>query len=102
MNITKKLTVRLNMSYIKNDYKDPNPIMAAVGFHQIIRQLNILSPMIPIYNEDGTYGATNDGNPIAWLDSGQTVDKYNQNFTGSLAVDYQIIDGLKATVSGSV
>ena len=57
--------------------------------------------MIPIYNEDGTYGATNDGNPIAWLDSGQTVDKYNQNFTGSLAVDYQIIDGLKATVSGS-
>ena len=101
MNITKKLTVRLNMSYIKNDYKDPNSNDGGGWSDQIIRQLNILSPMIPVYNEDGTYGATNDGNPIAWLDSGQTVDKYNQNFTGSLAVDYQIIDGLKATVSGS-
>ena len=101
MNITKKLTVRLNMAYIKNDYKDPNSNYGGGWSDQIIRQLNILSPMIPIYNEDGTYGATNDGNPIAWLDSGQTVDKYNQNFTGSLAVDYQIIDGLKATLSGS-
>lgn len=100
MNITKKLTVRLNMAYIKNDYKDPNANYGGGSSDQIIRQLNIISPMIPIYNEDGTYGSTNDGNPIAWLESGQTVDKYNQNFTGMLSADYQIIDGLKATVSG--
>lgn len=101
MDVTDRLTVRLNLSYIKNDYKDPNANYAGGSSDQIIRQLNILSPMIPVYKEDGTYGATNDGNPMAWLDSGQTVDKYNQNFTGTLGVDYKIVDGLTATVSGA-
>ena len=92
---------RMNLAYIKNDYKDPNSNYGGGSSDQIIRQLNILSPMIPIKNEDGTYGSTNDGNPIAWLDSGSTVDKYNQNFTGMLAVDYKIFDFLTATVSGA-
>ena len=101
VNITKKLHARMNLAYIKNDYKDPNSNYGGGWSDQIIRQLNILSPMIPIKKEDGTYGQTNDGNPIAWLDSGQTVDKYNQNFTGMLSLDYEIIDGLKATVTGA-
>ena len=101
MKLTEKLGVRMNMSFIKNDYKDPNASYYGGSSDQIIRQLNILSPMIPIKDADGKYGATNDGNPIAWLDSGQTVDNYNQNFTGSLAVDYEIIEGLKATVTGA-
>ncbi|EJX10253.1 TonB-dependent receptor plug [gut metagenome] len=101
INITKKLHARMNMAYIKNDYKDPNPNYAGGSSDQIIRQLNILSPMIPIKDKDGNYGATNDGNPMAWLESGQTVDKYNDNFTGLLSLDYEIIDGLKATVTGS-
>lgn len=99
--LSKKLSVRMNLAYIKNDFKDPNSNYGGGSSDQIIRQLNIVSPMIPVRNENGTYGSTNDGNPIAWLDAGQTVDKYNQNFTGSLSVDYQIIDGLKATVTGS-
>lgn len=89
VDITKKWHVRMNLSYIKNDYKDPNSNYGGGSSDQIIRQLNILSPMIPIKNEDGTYGSTNDGNPIAWLDSKSTVDKYNQNFTGMLSVDYK-------------
>lgn len=101
MQLSKKLAVRMNMSFIKNDYKDPNSSYYGGSSDQIIRQLNILSPMIPVMDKDGKYGSTNDGNPIAWLDAGQTVDNYNQNFTGSLAVDYEIIDGLKATVTGA-
>lgn len=101
VNISKKLHARMNLAYIKNDYKDPNSSYYGGWSDQIIRQLNILSPMIPIKNEDGTYGPTNDGNPIAWLDAGQTVDKYNQNFTGLISLDYEIIDGLKATVTGA-
>lgn len=101
VNITKNWHVRMNLSYIKNDYKDPNSNYGGGSSDQIIRQLNILSPMIPIKNEDGTYGSTNDGNPIAWLDSKSTVDKYNQNFTGMLSVDYKILDCLTATVSGA-
>ena len=53
----------MNLSYIKNDYKDPNSNYGGGSSDQIIRQLNILSPMIPIKNEDGTYGSTNDGCP---------------------------------------
>lgn len=95
VDITKKWHVRMNLSYIKNDYKDPNSNYGGGSSDQIIRQLNILSPMIPIKNEDGTYGSTNDGNPIAWLDSKSTVDKYNQNFTGMLSVDYKILIALQ-------
>ena len=69
VDITNKWHVRMYLSYIKNDYKDPNSNYGGGSSDQIIRQLNILSPMIPIKNEDGTYGSTNDGNPIAWLDS---------------------------------
>ncbi|WP_455621622.1 SusC/RagA family TonB-linked outer membrane protein [Parabacteroides sp.] len=101
MQLTDKLAVRMNMSFIKNDYKDPNDSWIGGGSDQIIRQLNILSPMIPIRDKDGKYGATNDGNPIAWLESGQTADNHNQNFTGLLAVDYKIMEGLKATVTGA-
>lgn len=101
VNLSKKLHARMNLAYIKNDYQDPNSNYGGGWSDQIIRQLNILSPMIPIKNEDGTYGSTNDGNPIAWLDSKQTVDKYNQNFTGMISLDYEIIDGLKATVTGA-
>ena len=101
INITKRLHARMNMAYIKNDYKDPNTNYAGGSSDQIIRQLNILSPMIPIRDKEGNYGATNDGNPMAWLDSGQTVNKYNENFTGLLSLDYEILNGLKATVTGS-
>ena len=101
MKLNDKLSVRMNMSFIKNDYKDPNASYYGGSSDQIIRQLNIVSPMIPVYAEDNTYGSTADGNPIAWLESGQTVDNYNQNFTGLLGVDYQIIDGLKASVTGA-
>lgn len=99
--LSKRLTVRMNLSYIKNDYKDPNSNFAGGSSDQIIRQLNIVSPWVPVKDKEGMYGATSDGNPMAWLDSGQTVDKYNQNFTGSLAADYQIFDFLKATVTGA-
>ena len=101
MQLTKKLAVRMNMSFIKNDFSDPNASYYGGSSDQIIRQLNIISPMIPVKDKDGKYGQTNDGNPIAWLDSGQTVDNCNQNFTGALSVDYDIIDGLKATVTGA-
>ena len=96
-----RLNVRLNLAYIKNDYKDPTNSYVRGGSDQIIRQLNIIAPWIPNRNEDGTYGTVSDGNPIAWLDINQTEDRLNQNFSGLLAGDYQIIDGLKATIQGS-
>ena len=71
MQLTKKLAVRMNMSFIKNDFSDPNASYYGGSSDQIIRQLNIISPMIPVKDKDGKYGQTNDGNPIAWLIPGR-------------------------------
>lgn len=101
MQITDKLNVRMNLAYIRNDYKDPTNSYVREGSDQLIRQLNIIAPWIVNRYEDGTYGTVSDGNPIAWLDLDQTEDRLNQNFSGLLAADYQILDGLKATLQGA-
>jgi TonB-linked SusC/RagA family outer membrane protein len=99
--ITDKLSARVNLAYIKNDYKDPNSSYADGSSDQIIRQLNIIAPWIVNKDADGNYGTISDGNPIGWLDLGQTVDRNNQNFTGMVAADYLIASGLKITLQGS-
>ena len=99
--LTSKLNARLNLAYIDNDYSDPTDSYTGGGSYQIIKAANQMAPWIVGRYEDGTYGTISDGNPLAWLDANQTVDRMNQNFTGSLALDYQIMDGLKATVTGS-
>lgn len=101
MKLTSKLTVRMNLSYIKNDYADPNASYGGGSSDQIIRQLNVIAPWVANRNEDGSYGTISDGNPIAWLDLDQTIDRKTQNFSGVLAADYEIIDGLKATIQGA-
>ena len=101
VNLSERFAIRMNLSYIKNDYKDPDASYAGGSSDQLIRQLNIIAPWIPYKNEDGTYGTVSDGNPIAWLDLDQTVDRYNQNFTGMIAADYKLFDGLKVTLQGA-
>lgn len=101
VHLSKKLTARLNLAYVKNDYSDPNSNYYSGNSDQIIRQLNRMAPWIVARYDDGTWGTIGDGSPIAWLDMDQTVDRKNQNFSGSLALDYQIIDGLKATLTGA-
>ena len=104
MQVNSRLGVRLNLAYIKNDYADPVSSYAGGSSSneggssdQIIRQLNRIAPWIVNRNPDGTYGTISDGNPIAWLDAKQTVERLNQNFTGTLGADYKIVDGLTAT-----
>lgn len=101
MKLNSRLDVRLNLAYIKNDYSDPVSSYAGGSSDQIIRQLNRIAPWIVNRYEDGTYGTISDGNPIAWLDANQTVDRDNQNISGTLSADYKIIDGLVATATGS-
>lgn len=99
--LTNRLNARLNLSYIDNDYSDPTNSYVGGGSYYIISLANKMAPWIVGRYSDGTYGTVSDGNPLAWIDSGQTVDRMNQNFTGSLSLDYQIMDGLKATVTGA-
>ncbi len=101
MKLSERLNAKMNLAFINNDYKDPDASYAGGSSDQIIRQLNIIAPWIVNRREDGWYGTVSDGNPIAWLDLDQTVDRNNQNFTGFLSFDYKILDGLKASVQGS-
>ncbi|GHV22342.1 SusC/RagA family TonB-linked outer membrane protein [Bacteroidia bacterium] len=93
--------IHASTSFIRNDYIDPTNSYVGGGSDQIIRQLNRIAPWIPYKNEDGTYGTIGDGNPVAWLDLDQTLDRDNQNFSGILAVDYNMNKNLKFTVSGA-
>ena len=72
--LSERLNVRMNMSYFNNTYSDPNSCTIPGSSDLLIREVNIVAPWIPYKNEDGTYGSTSDGNPIAWLDIDQTVD----------------------------
>lgn len=95
------LTIRTNMSYINNAYKDPTNSYVGGGSDQIIRQLNRIAPWIPYKNADGSYGTISDGNPVAWIDLEQTIDRKNQNFSGIFAIDMNLMKGLKLTAQGS-
>ena len=98
LKLSAKLAVRMNLAYINNNYSDPTNSYVGDGSDQIIRQLNLIAPWIPYKDANGYYGTISDGNPVAWLDIDQTVDRRNQNFTGILAADYTLFDGLMLTV----
>lgn len=101
MKINKRLSARMNLSFIKNDYSDASSAYYGGSSDQIIRQLNLIAPWIVDRYDDGTWGTISDGSPIAWLDSGMKVNRDNYNFSGMAAVDYEIFDGLKLTLQGA-
>lgn len=101
MKINKRLSARMNLSFIKNDYSDASSAYYGGSPDQIIRQLNLIAPWIVARYDDGTWGTISDGSPIAWLDSGMKVNRDNYNFSGMAAVDYEIFDGLKLTLQGA-
>ena len=101
MKINKRLSARMNLSFIKNDYSDASSAYYGGSSDQIIRQLNLIAPWIVARYDDGTWGTISDGSPIAWLDSGMKVNRDNYKFSGMGAVDYEIFDGLKLTLQGA-
>lgn len=101
MKLTKRLTARMNLAFIKNTYSEPSAAYGGSGADQVIRQLNLAAPWIVSRYDDGTWGTISDGSPIAWLDSKMNVTRDNYNFTGMAALDYEIMNGLKLTLSGS-
>ena len=101
MKINKRLSARMNLSFIKNDYSDASSAYYGGSSDQIIRQLNLIAPWIVARYDDGTWGTISDGSPITWLDSGMKVNRDNYNFSGMAAVDYEIFDGLKLTLQGA-
>ena len=88
------------MAFIHNDYSEPNASYGG-GSTQLIRQADRIAPWIPYKKEDGSYGSISDGNPAAWVDINSRKYHLLQNFSGILAFDYHIIDGLTFTLQGA-
>ncbi len=100
VNLSKKLKMRTNMAFIHNDYSEPNASYGG-GYTQFIWQSDRMAPWIPYKYEDGTYGSISDGNPAAWIDIDSRIYYKQQNFSGSLAFDYDIMEGLTFTLQGA-
>lgn len=100
--LSSKLSVKLNMAYVNNDYSDPTASFNNGGGSGTIFYLaNRVAPWITGRYEDGSYGTTSDGNVLAWLDANQTVDIERDRFVGSASLGYEIIDGLNLSLVGS-
>lgn len=98
--LSKKFTMRTNMAFIHNNYSSPNASYGG-GATQFIRQANRMAPWIPNKKEDGSYGSISDGNPAAWIDIDSRKNYLQQNFSGALAFDYHLLEGLTFTLQGA-
>ena len=99
--LSKKVTARLNLSYIRNNYADASSAYYGGSSDQIIRLLNRISPWVANKQKDGSYGTVSDGNPMAWLDSGMKVRRKNRNFTGQFGIEWQVFSDLQASLTAS-
>ena len=98
--LSEKFSMRTNMAFIHNQYSEPNASYGG-GYKQLIWQSNRMAPWIPYKKEDGSYGSISDGNPAAWIDIDSRKNYLVQNFSGVLAFDYHIMDGLTFTLQGA-
>ncbi len=92
--VTSKLDFGVNLSYTRMDLQEPTNSYVGGGVDQIFRQVNLISPWIPYRKSNGDYGTIGDGNPIAWIDLDQTIDKKRAYFLGIGSLRYNIIDNL--------
>ncbi len=103
LKLTERLKSRINIDFANTLMKEPtDPISWSNGAsHQVFRQVNRISPMVPYKYEDGTYGTISDGNPIAFQDLGSTGDTDKDYLNAFAEFSYDIWDGLKITANGS-
>ena len=91
--INDKLSVFANISYSLSDMREPtNPYTS--NFSEIIRQANRIGANVPYKTSNGYYGYINDGNPMAWLESGAQYKEFRHRLLGITGVDLEIVNGL--------
>lgn len=98
--ISDKFNLRTNMAFIHNEYSEPNASYGG-GYAGLIWQADRIAPWIPYKKADGTYGSISDGNPAAWVDIDSRIYYKQQNFSGLLALDYNILPELVLTLQGA-
>lgn len=91
---TDRLDISVNLSYTRMDLEEPTNSYVGGGVDQIFRQTNLISPWVPYKRENGDYGYIADGNPIAWMDLNQTINRKRNYFLGIGSLNYKVLDGL--------
>jgi TonB-linked SusC/RagA family outer membrane protein len=93
--VTSRLRAYANISYTFNPFQEPLSSYPGVSaFSQMIRQVNRISPTVPLKWGNGDYAYIGDGNPIAWLNS-PSLGTYNHYLlAGSAGLDWEIIKDL--------
>lgn len=99
--IGNRLKVSGNISYWLDRYEEPtNPYRPGIdegysGFNEYVGLTYRISNMIPNKYSNGHYGfVTSQGNPMAWLESGQQTKSSTNNLRAILDADLEIIKGL--------
>ena len=88
--INKRLDVSLNLSAYRDHMKSP---VSGVG--NIVYNAFRESPVMPIQYQNGNYGLfLNNTNSVAFARNGGVSNIYNNNFLGSVSLNYKIIEGL--------
>ncbi|HEY9262057.1 TonB-dependent receptor [Chitinophaga sp.] len=91
--INSRLSVFANLSYSLSDMREPtNPYTG--DFSQVIRQANRIGANVPYKTSNGYYGYINDGNPMAWLESGAQYKEFRHRLLGTTGADLEVANGL--------
>lgn len=95
--LSDKLTISLTSQFTRNDIKDH-----AYWTEWIIEQCNRMPAIYEIKNADGTYNypSGSNSNSLERLETGGYRRSVNDDMSGTLSADYEIIKGLKLSLQG--
>lgn len=97
LNVDSKVSDRLDaafdMAYTREDVTLPTGPNGD-DYTSYFYLLTKLSPMVPCYKSDGTYGYIGDGNPIAWFDNHSVQDVFRNNLQTSASLTYHFLPEL--------
>jgi TonB-linked SusC/RagA family outer membrane protein len=91
--VSNRLDASFNMAYTREDITRPTGPNGN-DYTTYFYVLNKLSPMVPCYKTDGTYGYIGDGNPIAWFDNNSVQDQFRNNLQTIASLTYHILPEL--------
>jgi TonB-linked SusC/RagA family outer membrane protein len=88
-----RFAVNTSLAYSLQHFQEPaNPL--GRGFDEFFWQINRIGRNVPYKYSTGHYGYNDDGNPLAWIESGSNFKNRTHTLRGIIDGDLEIIDGL--------
>ncbi len=88
-----RLTVNGNLAYTYEDFQEPtNPYTK--DFPGVLWEINRIGRNVPYKYSNGYYGYFDDGNPMAWLESGSQNRNRAYYISGIVDADLELVKGL--------